>query len=177
MTANNLPKHNDKYPQQAAEYAANKWPCTTGDTTVIIETDSAQYLQSIQDLEYSVSWLNEINDSLWKELASFRDTTHSDTICRKYAPVIKQQQKEIENLRFQLDHILPIFVTNTSYVPVIDSANNTALRLAYLGEQKRRQELETQVTEWRAKALIRFWMLIAFALAVIVYVIYKLKKV
>lgn len=175
FTAKNLPKHNDKFPLAASGYAATKWPCIPGDTTIVTTTDSLQYMEAISDLLFSLDWINDVNDSLVKELINYKDAGHTDTSCRKFAPIVKSQADKIKQLQYEIEHIPPVFVDSTIYVPYKDSAEAVHLRLSLAKEQGEKQKIQTKLSDTKNK--LTWWMiacLITWAL-ILLYIIIKIK--
>ncbi|HEU4574624.1 MAG TPA: hypothetical protein VFS36_06440 [Chitinophagaceae bacterium] len=175
LTPKKVARWNNEHPEEEAANCAAKYPCQPGDTTIISTVDSTGYLQSIQDLESSVLWLNQVNDSLLDVIA--KDTAkHQDSGCTKYAPVIKKQAQEIASLKYQLRNIPPIVITDSVYVPYIDSAPLTALRLALDKEQAGRQKAEKELMTKQGQANTRLWMFIASAVLNLLLIILLFRK-
>lgn len=164
FTAKNLPKHNDKYPEAAATYASKKFPCVTGDTIITIYSDSSQYLQSIEDLNASLLWLNQVNDSLLNEL--IKPTTTPDTVCKKYEATVSIMSKRIQDLQLQLKTIKPTIEYRDKIVPKMDSALAQSLRLQLASSQKQVATITAKLNSTKEK--LNWWKIVAIVACAII---------
>jgi hypothetical protein len=169
MTEKNLPRHNDKFPLAAAKYAADKFPCLPGDSTIITITDSTGF--------------NAQRDSLGRIIDSLilqpEDTVRmpGDTLCDQYRFQLASMRSQLRGLRTRLQNIKPVIEYREKRVEVPDTRRENYLRKAYEEEKKKREQFELQASEWKGKAKSRFWMLIAVIALIVLYAGVRAAKV
>jgi hypothetical protein len=159
----------------ASKWCAEAYPCTGIDTVITVRSDSAAYLQSIDELTASVKWLTGLTDSLF-------GAVHVDSNCSRYSAVIKNLQDRLKLLSVN-GKPKPVIEYKDHIVKVIDSAQVTNVRsqltIELKGHQKTSQQLadsNKERDEWKKKAKQRFWLLIGIILLVGIYIGLKLKK-
>lgn len=175
LTQKNLPKHNDKFPEKAAEYAADKFPCITKDSQVTEIFDSTQYLTTIEDLSLTVKFLNQINDSLLKALLA-------DSNCKHYSVVIDMLRYENIRLQEQIKRVKPVIKEKLVVRTVEDSAAKFALLSKHGKEleakqkeldknidkvsmlEKQKEELQSKLDKRTKKMWLFLWIAVGLAI-------------
>ena len=168
LTAKNLPKHNDKFPLAAATYAAEKFPCVTGDTITITKIDSTNFNNSVSGLD---DWFGESE----KGADSVVKVIEIDSSCVKYKSSISKLLEQIQDARARLAKLPPVIIHDEKLVKVFDSARYTVVSLQLSQEQEINKVLSNQFQDtkdklnwWRLAAIIT-WCIVGLLIGVRLY--------
>lgn len=168
LTAKNLPKHNDKYPLEAATYAAEKFPCVNGDTITITKIDSINFNNSISGLD---EWFGESErgaDSVVKVI-------EIDSSCVKYKSSISKLLEQIQDARGRLAKLPPVIIHDEKIIKVFDSARFVSLSLQLTKSQTQNKTLSQHLQDtkdklnwWRLAAIIT-WCVVGLIIGIRLY--------
>lgn len=178
MTAKNLPKHNDKFPLAAANYAAKKFPYKDSVGEVLFDTSS------VQNIDHSI-----LIDSLQKAIDSLNDHWASDIdgatgqVAESLLQKIDQGKKEIAGLkqiitklREQYQPCAPDTVYKERTVFKKEGPELKAAQLNYQSEKTSREKSDAERKDWASKAKIRFWIIVSLILLIVAFAAAKIAK-
>lgn len=162
LTQSKVEDWNRRHPEQAATYCAQQYPCKVQDSTVTEDTAAAAFTGAAGQIDQAAAALAATNDSLLQELQG------RDTLCAKYAPVIRQLQAGIANLRDSLKKMPPKVVTKTVKERWIDNAAVTAATARAERTAAEKALIEQRLTDaqtgrrhWRWAAIVSWLLIIA----------------
>lgn len=161
---------NDNHQEKASKYCADHWPPQGGDTIINVTIDSSEYTRAMSDLNETVYYLNEINDSLIREIAQ------GDTACSKYARTLQEQKNKIGQLQMAAREVKPKIITITSIKTVIDSALAVSLKLKNKRLETDAAAKDKDIGRLKGDKKTYTWMLISAGLLILLLMVLLFKK-
>lgn len=178
LTAKNLARHNDKFPDSAVSYAARKWPRrdSIGKPKLdsIKKADNVDYtslIDSIASVSDSTKWWTSDStvyfDSSGAFIGSYESFIRSSDLLqvqnRKLTEMIAKLRREYkpckpDSIFFTADHF------------EVDGPAVTAANLRADKEKQGREKAEKERDDWKTKAKIRFWMLVAMGSIILLFI-------
>lgn len=169
LTAKNLPKHNDKFPLAAAEYAAGKYP--RRDSIGTPKLDSIKKADNV-DYSFLIDSINQVVDSINTDWANAIDSATSE-FGEAYREKLRADKKEIEGLKSVIAKLKaeykPCKTEKEYYTADHFEVEGPAIAAAKLQAEKEKADkikvieqltvTKDQMDEWRHLAHIRFWII------------------
>lgn len=182
-TAKNLPRHNDKFPIAAADYAAKHFPFKDSAGPVIIDSfhraDNSNFSNLIDSLYERTLVLSDSLDNYWPKALDSSTTEMGDA----FSKILLQYQKENAGLKEVIGRLHneyqpckpdTIFLKQTNYE--VDGAAIDAANLKYQKAESLRAIAEKAVNEWKSKAQLRWWIIACICLVVGIYGGFRIYK-
>jgi hypothetical protein len=172
VTQSKVDSWNQKHPDAEAKNCAVKYPCILPPAdTIFTPGDSTQFKISLEALMLQLDSIRLQNDSLASVL-------HIDSNCRKFEAAVHSLQLRNAALQKLVNEFNCPSSTITITVPIKDSAETHAMRLQLQRTQEQLQQTQSTLTSTKSVCKVRFWMLIAswLLIVLIVYILFKIKS-
>lgn len=172
LTQKKVVRWNNDHPLEAAEYAADHFPCKASDTTIIDATDSTAFLASIMQLEDLLQEELTAHDSLLSLLDG------ADSSCDKYRPMVFALSQRNRILEEQIKNVQPVVQWRTREITTIDSSKAQATRLRNSELEKQVNDQDREILQLKGTSKTRLWMLISSGIlnSLLLFLLFKTKK-